>query len=138
MSQGRVQQRAAGGCIYPHERITNDTAPVLGSTLDVDDAHLELVRETESEFINDRLCKEYRNRISHVYKCRQEQYPDYYEVGVRNLTHHDYNNPDVYHHNNDRDLGNLFFICCDLSFNFSQNNVCLSFNLCLNLCSNVC
>ena len=107
MSRGQVQRRSGGGRIYPHERDTNDTAPVLGSTLDVDDAHLELVRETESEFINDRLRKEYRNRISHIYKFWQEQYPDYYEVGVRNLTDDDYANPDVFHHNNDRDLGEL-------------------------------
>ena len=79
----RRQQR---GRIHTHQRDTNDHAQLLGDAFLVDDDHVKMVRTTEKLEINLKLQREYRNRISHIYKFLESKYPDYYAVGVRKLS----------------------------------------------------
>ena len=55
-----------GGRIHAHQRDTHD-CNLLGDDFSVDEMHEELLRTTEKEEINDKLRREYRNRIKHIY-----------------------------------------------------------------------
>ena len=87
-----------------HNRDTNDGVPVLGDDLRVNKMHVNLVRTTEKEDINQTLRREYRNRIGHIYTFLETEYPDYYAVGIRILSEGEKADKDQFHHRNDRDL----------------------------------
>ena len=74
------------GRIHTHQRDTNDAIIVLGDKFLVDHEHQEMVQTIEKLEINEKLQREYRNRISHIYKFLEGKYPGYYAVGVRVLT----------------------------------------------------
>ena len=90
--------------MHTHQHDTNDTAQVLGNAILVDHEHQEMVRTTEKLEINEKLQREYRNRISHIYKFLEGKYPDYYAVGVRVLTKEEKGDCNQYWNRNDRDL----------------------------------
>ena len=93
-----------GGRIRTCERDTNDTINLLGDDVTVDAAHQEMVRNTEKLEINTKLQNEYRNRLAHIYKFLETEYPDYYEIGVRVLTEEEKVSIDQHWNKNDRDL----------------------------------
>ena len=92
------------GRIHPHQRDADDNVTILGATMSVQADHQAAVRETE------RLTKELgtkrdmRNRLAHIYKWWEENYPDYYAIGVRELTDDDKQNQDQFHYKNTHDL----------------------------------
>ena len=65
MSRPAIQIRDSGGArrgrIFLHDRDVNDKIPVLGTNLELDTIHSDLVRSTEQKEINRRLQMEYRN-----------------------------------------------------------------------------
>ena len=68
-----------------HDRETDDTQGLLGSSLKIKKQHTIAVIETESKEIDDSLRKNYRNRIQHIIDFLKEKYPKYYKIGVRKL-----------------------------------------------------
>ena len=92
------------GRIHTHQRDTNDVTPVLEDKFLVDHEHQEIVQTTENLEINVALQIEYRNRIGHIYKFLQSEYPDYYAVGVRVLTEEEKEDPNQFWNRNDHDL----------------------------------
>ena len=74
------------GRIHPHQRDTNDEVPILGAGVAVSEDHSAAVRNTELKTISVKNKRDYRNRIKHIIEFWQKYYPDYYAVGVRDLT----------------------------------------------------
>ena len=70
----------------------------------LDEVHSELVKVTEKEEVSDSLCCNYWNRLSHIMDFWEDQYPNYYAVGVRKLTRKELKDPDMFWHNNKFDL----------------------------------
>ncbi len=54
--------------------------------------------------MDDKTCKEYRNRICHIYSWWMIHYPTYLENGTRVLTEEDKSDQVKIHHTNDRDI----------------------------------
>ena len=73
-----------GGLILTYQCDTHD-CDLLGDNFSVDEMHEELVRTVEKEEINDKLRREYRNRIKHIYNFLKEDYSEYYAVGLRKV-----------------------------------------------------
>lgn len=96
--------RPGGGRIRVHERATNDSAPILGADIVIQDDHRVAVRATESQHLNAKTRTDYRNRIKHIYEFWEKEYPDYFEVGVKTLTQEEMNNADMYYHKNKYDI----------------------------------
>lgn len=93
-----------GGRILPHERDADDTVAILGSDLQVQDAHRAAVRATEQKDKELKTKRDMRNRIQHIYKFWETEYPDYYGIGTKGLTDAELSDPDQFHHRNKRDL----------------------------------
>ena len=66
--------------------------------------HEELVRTTEKEETNDKLRREYRNRIKHIYSFLMEYYPDYYAIGVRKVKDEEKTDINLFWYKNDEDI----------------------------------
>ena len=77
---------------------------ILGVDVVVDELHEELVRTIEKEEINDKLWKEYRNRIKHIYVFLKEKYPEYYAIGVITVSEDNKADRNLFWHKNDEDL----------------------------------
>lgn len=99
MARGR-----SGGRIRPHERDTNNEAPILGGSIEVSNQHSLAVQETEQNDLDVKVKRNYRNRIKHIYEFFQEMYPDYYAVGVCQLTDEEKANEEMFWWKNEHDL----------------------------------
>ena len=96
-------RRRPNAQIMLHDRETNDV-PTLGGTMDVTEEYAEKIRETELNSINITLRRDYRNRILHICKFLEKEFPHYSAIGVKKLTARQRNDRDQFHHKNDRDL----------------------------------
>ena len=94
----------SSGRIRPHERDTNDDAPILGADVPVSAVHKESVRSTELKQKEEGMRRNYRNRIKDVYSFFKEKYPLYYAVGVREVTDQELADPDKFYWKNKHDL----------------------------------
>ena len=69
---------------------TNDTAPIIGRDLvvseEVDHLLSDAVHETISRGMNHATRKDYRNRIGRMIVYLKENFAEYYQMGVRDLT----------------------------------------------------
>lgn len=92
--------------LLPHERDTNDAAPILGSTLlpTVDESVSNALHDTISKGMNDGTRRNYRNRIARIMKYLEENFPEYYQIGVRTLTQEERADKTKYHFNHEKDL----------------------------------
>ena len=63
-----------------------------------------MVRTTDKEEINDKLQKEYCNRIRHIYVFLKENYPEYYAIGVLKVSEDNNVDRNLLWHNNGEDL----------------------------------
>ena len=70
-----------GGRILPHDRDTNDTAPSLGMGLNMPIDLIDKLNENERHAINNRTCRNYRNRIQTIIKFLQVKHPMYCSGG---------------------------------------------------------
>jgi hypothetical protein len=96
--------RQRGGRIQSHQHEANDNAVILGANLVVQEEHLTSLRNTEQQDIALSVKRNYRNCLMHVYKFWKEEYPEYYAVGVRELTEDDLQSEDVFYHKCKHDL----------------------------------
>ena len=86
------------------DRDADDDVEILGNDVAVDEDHLDAVRATTNNKINDATKKNYRNRLKTLMNFWQSHYPEYYAQGVRELTAEELANPDVFWWKNTRDL----------------------------------
>jgi len=96
--------RRAAGRIRPHERDTNDDAPILGETIEVLAHHSSSVRQTEQKDLNLKSKRDHRNRLKHIYEFWQAEYPEYYNVGVRALSDEELSDEDKFWWKNKHDI----------------------------------
>ena len=68
------------------QRNTDDQTAIIGQDLAINEVHQAAITATEKSQMNDDTRREYRNRLSHIYKWWQNEYPDYYENETRELT----------------------------------------------------
>ena len=54
--------------------------------------------------MDDKTCKEYRNRIRHIYTWWMENYPVYSEIGTRVLPVEEKEDRVKFHHNDDHHI----------------------------------
>ena len=100
----RSSNRAQSGRVRPHERDTNNEAPILGANVEVLEQHSSSVRETEQNDLSVKVKRDYRNRLKHMYTFWKEQYPEYYSVGVRELTEVELGDKDMFWWKNKHDV----------------------------------
>jgi hypothetical protein len=96
--------RVHGGHIRPHERETDDLVPILGANIEVQELHSVGVRNTEQRGINLKTNRNYRNRIKDLYTFFSTAYPEYYSVGIRELSGEQCNNRNSFFWKNKHDL----------------------------------
>jgi hypothetical protein len=98
MSQRRT------GRIRPHERDTDDTVEILGANLAVSAEHTAAVKATERQDLNEKNKRNYRNRLKHIYEWLEIAYPEYYKVGVIELSEAQLEDEDMFYWKNKFDL----------------------------------
>jgi hypothetical protein len=98
MSQRRT------GRIRPHERDTDDTVEILGANISVSAEHTAAVKATERQDLNEKNKRNYRNRIKHIYEWLEITYPEYYKVGVVELSEAQLEDEDMFWWKNKLDL----------------------------------
>ena len=81
--------RGSGGRILPHQRDTNDAVAILGENLDLGNDFTQNYNESLKHGLSDKNRKDYRCRIVRVCKYWKEHCPDYYAIGVREVTDED-------------------------------------------------
>ena len=79
---------ATGRSSHRVQRNTNDTVPIIGSALvpDVNNSVNDALHDTMSQGMSQATRRNYRSRISKIIKHFKENFPEYYEIGVRALT----------------------------------------------------
>jgi len=97
-------RRPRSGRLPHHLRDTNNKAPILGANVEVLEEHSVAVRETEQNDLAVKVKREYRNRLKEMYEFWQTKYPDYYNVGVNELTDEELADEDTYWWKNKHDL----------------------------------
>ena len=100
-TSGRGSRR---GRIFPHQRDADFTGEVLGEDLTLEDNHVEQVQEVEQFSLDENTKKNHRNRIKHIYNYWEQHFPDYYRVGVRNLTDEEMNDSTSFFWKNKKDI----------------------------------
>ena len=98
--------------------------------------HEELVRTTEKEGINDKLRREYRNRIKHIYNFLKAEYPYYYAIVVRKVMYEEKTDRNLFWYKNDKNIVysglNIKFVKYFLAHSKIKANgkMCSNSNLC--------
>ena len=93
------RSQRGGGRIFPHERDTNDVAPLLGTGLEIADEYEDQYNETLRVAMDDKARKDYRCRLVRIAKFWEEKCSDYYEIGVREVNAADLANPSKFYYN---------------------------------------
>jgi hypothetical protein len=89
-----MARRRQAGRIRPYERDADDSTAILGASIPVQDVHSQEVRNTEQLGLDLKTKRNYRNRIREIYTFFKSYYPDYYKVGVRQLSEEERTDPD--------------------------------------------
>ena len=94
------------GRVFTHQRDTNDLVPILGSGLlpAIDDDINNAVHDTIAQGMNHGTRRNYRNRIARIIKHYKENFPEYYRIGVRELTTEEMADRTKYHFDKKEDL----------------------------------
>jgi hypothetical protein len=75
---------------FPRHLLTNDAAPIIGSGLvnaaDEDNVLSNAVHETISQGMNIATRQNYRNRIARIIEHLKENFKEYYQMGVREVS----------------------------------------------------
>lgn len=105
MPSGRgPSKKKGGGRIQPHQRETNDEAPVLGSEMPTEENHLASALETEKKEMDDKCRKNCRNCVSHTCEFLEKEHPEHCKVGVQRLSPQEKNDPQNFYHECTHDL----------------------------------
>jgi len=88
------------------QRNTNDTVPIIGSTLlpAVDNSVNDALHETISQGMSQATRRNYRCRISKIIQHFKDHFPEYYQIGVRQLTQEEISDRTKYFFNKTEDL----------------------------------
>ena len=79
-----------GGRIHPHQRDTDDVAPILGQDLgEVSADFSQLYHETLSLGMDDKCRKNYRARLARIANFWKVNNENYYSLGVRDVSNED-------------------------------------------------
>ena len=81
------------GRTRPHQRDTDDTTPVLGSGLSALEGFLEKYNETNEKSMSVACHKNYRHQLARIISFWKETSPAYYEIGVREVSQEELNDP---------------------------------------------
>ena len=92
------------GRILPHQRDTNDVAPIINGGTAIDAEHAAAILHTQAKEMEDKTCKEHRRRIRHLYTWWHDNYIDYFENGTCALSDDEKKDLVRFHHTNDRDI----------------------------------
>jgi hypothetical protein len=92
------------GRIRPHQRDTDDAAPVLGSALAAPEGFLEKFNETNEKSMSTACRKNYRQRLARIITFWKESSPDYYAVGVREISEELGKDPTRFYYGRKQDL----------------------------------
>ncbi len=99
-----MPQQRYRGRTHTHQRETNDAVPILGADIVMHDAHQESIRQTKARNRELSTKKDMCNRLKHIMNFWREQYPDYYAVGVRELSAQEIADPDKFFYKNQHDI----------------------------------
>ena len=92
------------GRILPHQRDTNDVAPIINGGTAIDAEHAAAIQHTQAKEMEDKTRKEHRRRIRHLYTWWHDNYIDYFENGTCALSDDEKKDLVRFHHTNDRDI----------------------------------
>ena len=104
LKMARSRGNQSSGRIHVHEQIVNDEANIISVDREMAEEHQQNIIATEQKAIDDKTRKEYRNRISRIYKWWAEHYPEYYQNGTYSLSAAKKEVNVLFHYKNDRDL----------------------------------
>jgi hypothetical protein len=101
MAEGQGKQT---GCIFPHQHETNDVTLIINNGIAIDAKHAEALQHTQAKEMEDKMLKEYRRHIRHLYTWWQDKYIDYFDNGACALSDDEKKDPVPYHFTNDWDI----------------------------------
>ena len=104
MPTGRRPDGQSGGRIHVHSRNTDDTTPIIGADLAIQEAHTSAITMTQDLSMTNKCQVEYRNRIAKIINWVKYLYPTYFEDGTREVSEEELQDPRSFHHKNKRDL----------------------------------
>ena len=125
---------ATGRSTHRVQRNTNDSVPIIGSALvpDVDTSVNDALHDTISQGMSQATRRNYRSRIAKIIKHFKENFPEYYQIGVRELTQEEMNDRTKYYFKEKEDLIyaglNVQFSC---SFFHPQTNTQMGNSSCM-------
>ena len=82
----------------PHERNTDNEAPVLGEDLEIPEYEINK-HKTVSKAMSEGCRKNYRCRIITMIKYLQEKRPEYFEIGCKDVSQAEMTNPTLFYYN---------------------------------------
>jgi len=90
--------RHRGGRILPHQRDTNDVAPLLGANLDLQNDEFERQSNEIAELaMANKTRRDYRCRIMRIANFWKKINPEYYAIGVIKVSESDLENPSKFY-----------------------------------------
>ena len=90
------QRNQRSGRIFPHERDADFTGEVIGASLDLEESYVATVHATEKHTVVEETKRRHRNRIKEIYNFFEKEFPDYYQLGVCDLSPEELANPTKY------------------------------------------
>jgi hypothetical protein len=89
------------GRIHPHERDTDDAAPILGCSLELDlnEDFRSRYQETIRANMDDKARKDYRCRIQRIVKFWETECAEYYRIGTCSLSEGELQDESKFHFN---------------------------------------
>ena len=97
--------RQRGGRVLPHQRNADFSGEVLGDNITIEETHVHNVQSVEQYSIDLESKNNHMNRIKHVYQYWESSFPDYYAIGVRDVTEEEKNNTTKFFWKNKKRLG---------------------------------
>jgi len=92
------------GRTHTHQHQTDDAMPVLGADIAIHDEHRASVRQTKSRDRELTTKRDMCNRLKHIMDFWKEKYPDYYTIGVHELTEEELSDSDKFFYKNKHDI----------------------------------
>ena len=99
-----MSRGGGGGRILVHQRETDNTVPIIGADIAINENHAAAAQTTQSKGMKDKTRKDYRYRHKRMVKFFREFYGEYFEQGTKVLSEEEKADPSKYYYNNDRDL----------------------------------
>jgi hypothetical protein len=92
--------------VVPQRHHTNDAVPIIGCGLvpNQDNMLSNAIHETISQGMNSATRQNYRNRIARIIEHFKEHFPEYYQVGVREVTDEEKADRTKFYFNKTQDL----------------------------------